>query len=295
MLRGTWDASSPSLTVLWLSESPIEVLAFSGSLSLWFSSVCHPSGKRCATVAKIARFPSADADRRDLISEGAAAGFAAAFGAPIGGVLFALEEATTYFSQHLLWRCLACTSIACFTLSLLRSTESDAGDAVKFQPGMLTLSTADPEEFSSQWELLLCAVEGAIGGLLGAVFNRMFISIQLWRPQTAPLDEPRSKQCRQHILRLLEVVCLSILTTALMFGISWMGGASGFACHRDSVLAVPADHLGTKTGTVIDGGFEKLQFYCEQHASIDVSSDQEAVGNLTYYYNDLATVFFTTR
>jgi chloride channel 7 len=43
---------------------------------------------------------SHDSDRRDLISEGAAAGFAAAFGAPIGGVLFALEEATTYFSHR---------------------------------------------------------------------------------------------------------------------------------------------------------------------------------------------------
>ncbi|KAK0709024.1 chloride channel [Lasiosphaeria miniovina] len=60
-----------------------------------------------------------DAKRREVLSAAAAAGVAVAFGAPLGGVLFGLEEVAYFFPAKTLFRTFFCCITAALTLKFL--------------------------------------------------------------------------------------------------------------------------------------------------------------------------------
>ncbi|KAH3792983.1 hypothetical protein DPMN_146485 [Dreissena polymorpha] len=88
-------------------------------------------------------------EKRDFVTGEAAAGVAAAFGAPIGGVLFSLEEGCSFWNQKLTWR----------TIGILQCTADETVN------GTCRLWTAI--------DLFIFALMGLIGGLLGAAFKQL--------------------------------------------------------------------------------------------------------------------------
>lgn len=101
-----------------------------------------------------------DGKRREVLSASAAAGVAVAFGAPIGGVLFSLEEVSYYFPPKTLFRTFFCCIAAALSLRFL--DPYGTSKIVLFEVRYLT----DWRLF----ELIAFIALGILGGAIGALF-----------------------------------------------------------------------------------------------------------------------------
>lgn len=101
-----------------------------------------------------------DGKRREVLSAAAAAGVTVAFGAPLGGVLFGLEEVAYFFPAKTLFRTFFCCIIAALSLKFLNPYGTHK--IVMFQVHY----TTDWEYF----ELVSFVIVGILGGVLGALF-----------------------------------------------------------------------------------------------------------------------------
>ena len=182
--------------------------------SIVAAGLSQGSSKTCSwRTMWLKRFRN-DHDKRDFVSAGAAAGVAAAFGAPIGGVLFAMEEAATFWSQGLTWRTFFCALCSTFTLNFLLSTseafQAEKGDkSAPFgqlsHPGLLAFGAFKSGDPYSVSELPIFMLLGVAGGLLGAFFNRTNVKLTIWRKQHMA-SKPR---------RFAEAVGMAMLTAVL--------------------------------------------------------------------------------
>ena len=108
-----------------------------------------------------------DGKRREALSAAAAGGVGVAFGAPIGGVLFSLEEVSYYFPAKTLFRTFFCSIIAALSLKFLNPYGT--GKIVIFEV-----------RYSTDWrifEMVVFGILGVLGGALGAIFIK---ASRLW-------------------------------------------------------------------------------------------------------------------
>ncbi|PVU93255.1 hypothetical protein BB559_003373 [Furculomyces boomerangus] len=108
---------------------------------------------------------------REIMSASAAAGIAVAFGSPIGGVLFSMEDISYVFPLKTLSRSFFCALIATTVLHMMNP----------FRTGKLVLFQAT---YTRQWhffEILFFIILGAFGGLLGAFLTKLNIRVTKFR------------------------------------------------------------------------------------------------------------------
>ncbi|XP_062875096.1 H(+)/Cl(-) exchange transporter 7 [Trichomycterus rosablanca] len=130
---------------------------------------------------KIFEYFRRDTEKRDFVSAGAAAGVSAAFGAPVGGVLFSLEEGASFWNQMLTWRIFFASMISTFTLNFILSIyHGKAGELSN--PGLINFGTFDMESVQyGIYEIPIFIAMGAIGGVLGALFNILNYWLTIFR------------------------------------------------------------------------------------------------------------------
>ncbi|KAM7405444.1 hypothetical protein PAMP_012706 [Pampus punctatissimus] len=203
-----------------------------------------------------------DRDKRDFVSAGAAAGVAAAFGAPIGGTLFSLEEGSSFWNQALTWKVLFCSMSATFTLNFFRSG-INFNKWGSFQlPGLLNFGEFKNCHLWTAVDLAFFVLMGVVGGLLGALFNCMNKNLAKYRIRHI---HPKAK-----FIRVLESLLVAMVTTVVTFAASMLLGEC-----RD--LSSPATHNATLSSSE-DINSTIRQYFCTNKT-----------------YNDMATLFFNPQ
>ncbi|OXB64348.1 hypothetical protein ASZ78_009931, partial [Callipepla squamata] len=213
-----------------------------------------------------------DRDKRDFVSAGAAAGVAAAFGAPIGGTLFSLEEGSSFWNQGLTWKVLFCSMAATFTLNFFRSG-IQFGSWGSFQlPGLLNFGEFKCSESDKKCHLWTAVdlgffiLMGIVGGLLGATFNCLNKRLAKYRMRNV---HPKPK-----LVRVLESLLVSLTTTVVVFVASMVLGE----CRQMSSTSHTDNDTLSLQGMSEDVNSSIKTFFCPNET-----------------YNDMATLFFNPQ
>ena len=154
-------------TLDWRTLIPIKFLAgvvgIGGGLALGREGpTIQMGGATGLVVSDLLRIKPGEGERKALISAGAGAGLAAAFNAPLSGMIFVLEELHGAFTPIVFIAAFLASIVADVIARVLTGELPVFSIHISGQPGLATLP--------------LAALLGAILGLMGVVFNRSLLA-----------------------------------------------------------------------------------------------------------------------
>eukprot|EP00249_Psilotum_nudum_P011129 c22979_g1_i1 orf=744-3236(-) len=227
-----------------------------------FASLLSQGGSRRYHLSwKWLRFFKNDRDRRDLVTCGAAAGVATAFRAPVGGVLFALEEATSWWRSSLLWRAFFTTAVVAVVLRTAMSICKSGKCGLFGSGGLIMFNIGQSSLEFGVIELFPVVILGVVGGLLGSLFTyingKIVRAYSHWHSKYGPM------------VKLLQALVVSAITSLCMFGLPLLA-----ACRPCDQISIESHSYCPTSGG--SGNFK--QFQCPPG-----------------HYNDMAGLFFNTN
>lgn len=210
------------------------------------------------------RYFKNDRDRRDLITCGAAAGVAAAFRAPVGGVLFALEEAASWWRSALLWRTFFTTAVVAVVLRAFIEYCRGGKCGLFGEGGLIMFDLSSTITTYSTPDLVAILVLGVIGGVFGGLYNflldRILRTYSIINERGAPF-------------KILLTITISLLTSCCSYGLPWLVRCT--QCPADLQEQCPT--IGRS------GNFKNFQCppgYYNDLASLFLNTNDDAIRNL---------------
>ncbi|KAK9272851.1 hypothetical protein L1049_003229 [Liquidambar formosana] len=204
------------------------------------------------------RYFNNDRDRRDLITCGASSGVCAAFRAPVGGVLFALEEVATWWRSALLWRTFFSTAVVAVVLRAFIEYCNSGKCGLFGKGGLIMFDVSNVTVKYHVMDIIPVVIIGLIGGVLGSLYNYLLHKVL----RLYSLINQKGK-----IYKLLLSLSVSLFTSVCLYGLPFLATCS--PCDP----SLPESACPTTGQT---GNFK--QFNCPDG-----------------YYNDLASLLFSTN
>ncbi|XP_010556277.2 PREDICTED: chloride channel protein CLC-b [Tarenaya hassleriana] len=203
------------------------------------------------------RYFNNDRDRRDLITCGSASGVCAAFRAPVGGVLFALEEVATWWRSALLWRTFFSTAVVVVVLRAFIEICNSGKCGLFGRGGLIMFDVSNVSVRYHAADIIPVTLIGVLGGLLGSLYNHLLHKV-------LRLYNLINQKGRVH--KVLLALSVSLFTSVCLYGLPFLAKCK--ACDPSIAETCPTNGRS--------GNFK--QFNCPDG-----------------YYNDLATLLLTTN